>query len=47
MPSEQLFGQMEALSWAIPIENFQDQIETLFRVNIDNKLFSNARGQRD
>jgi S1-C subfamily serine protease len=37
MPSEQLFGQMEALSWAIPIENFQDQIETLFRVNAVNQ----------
>ncbi|MBE9170235.1 trypsin-like peptidase domain-containing protein [Pleurocapsales cyanobacterium LEGE 06147] len=37
MPSEQLFGQMEALSWAIPIENWQDQNETLIRVNAVNK----------
>lgn len=37
MPSEQLFGQMEALSWAIPFKNFQDQIETLIRVNAVNK----------
>jgi serine protease Do len=37
MPSEQLFEQMEALSWAIPFQNFQDQIETLLRVNTVNK----------
>ncbi len=32
MPSEQLLQQMEALSWAIPVKNFQDQIEKLIKV---------------
>lgn len=27
MPSEQLFGQMEALSWAIPFQNFKTRLK--------------------